>query len=83
MINVRADAQDKEAFRTDAVIKELITSCEAEMKGNGRILIRPSGTEHLIRVMTEGEDPVVAEEICLRLADSIEKRLAELKEAVG
>ena len=83
MINVRADAQDKEAFRTDAVIKELITSCEAEMKGNGRILIRPSGTEHLIRVMTEGEDPVVAEEICRRLADSIEKRLAELKEAVG
>ena len=82
MINVYADANDKAAFKTDEVIKRLISECESEIADSGRILIRPSGTEHLIRVMTEGEDPVVAEAICSRLADSITKRLAELKESV-
>ena len=49
------------------------------MGNHGRILIRPSGTEPLIRVMTEGDDPNIAEGICKKLAENIEKRLAELK----
>ena len=79
MINVHADAADKEAFKTDTVIKEMIAESEKEMGERGRILIRPSGTEHLIRVMTEGEDPAMAEKICHNLAKAIENRLAELK----
>lgn len=82
MINVRADSDDKAAFKTDAVIKELIAESEREMGDGGRILIRPSGTEHLIRVMTEGEDPEMAERVCTRLAQALSERLKELKKAV-
>ena len=52
---------------------------EKEMGEHGRILIRPSGTEPLIRVMTEGDDPEIAERICKDLSQRIEKRLKELK----
>ncbi len=83
MINVHADSEDKATFKTDAVIKELISYSEAKMGGRGRILIRPSGTEHLIRVMTESEDPEMAEKICKHLAAKIEERLKVLKESVG
>lgn len=80
MINVKADADDKEKFKTDEVIKLIISESEKEMGSHGRILIRPSGTEHLIRVMTEGDEPEIAEGICRSLAEKIEKRLAELKQ---
>ena len=79
MINVHADANDKAAFKEDSLIKEIIAESERKMASHGRILIRPSGTEHLIRVMTEGDDPTLAEDICRELAKNIEKRLAELK----
>ena len=79
MINVHADADDKAAFKTDEVIKEIIAQSEREMGSHGRILIRPSGTEPLIRVMTEGDEPEMAERICKDLAERIEKRLKELK----
>ena len=79
MINVRADADAKAAFKTDEVIKAAISECEKEMGNSGRILIRPSGTEPLIRVMTEGEDPEAAERICRELSRTIEKRLRALQ----
>ena len=51
---------------------------EEEMGSHGRILIRPSGTEPLIRVMTEGDEPEIAERICRTLAEKIGKRIKEL-----
>ena len=79
MINLHADADGKSALKTDEVIKEIIAESEKEMGEHGRILIRPSGTEPLIRVMTEGDDPEIAERICKDLSQRIEKRLKELK----
>ena len=79
MINISADADGKAALKTDEAIKNIISNAEEEIKGMGRILIRPSGTEHLVRIMTEGYDPALAERICRNLAEKIEKRLAELK----
>ena len=79
MINVKANAEEKSLLKTDEVIKKLIYECECKMGSAGRILIRPSGTEPLIRVMTEGESPELAEEICRNLASGIENRLNELK----
>ena len=45
------------------------------MEGSGRVLIRPSGTEPLVRVMIEGKDKKVMEAAAKELAKLIEKRL--------
>jgi phosphoglucosamine mutase len=55
-----------EPLETDSVRKR-IASAEAELEGRGRLVIRKSGTEPLIRVMAEGDDPVLVE----RLVDDI------------
>ena len=78
MLNVTANADDKAKFKTDPIIAELIRESEEEMGSHGRILIRPSGTEPLIRVMTEGDEPEIAERICRTLAEKIGKRIKEL-----
>lgn len=81
-INVGADADEKKLLKTDEVIMKHISDGERAMGDSGRILIRPSGTEPLIRIMTEGEDNRLAEEVCKKLADNIEARLHELKRSV-
>lgn len=78
MLNVTATADDKAKFKTDPIIAKLIRESEEEMGSHGRILIRPSGTEPLIRVMTEGDEPEIAESICRSLAEKIGKRIKEL-----
>lgn len=82
MINVHADAEDKKIFKTDEIIKQFIEESEKEMGSHGRILIRPSGTEPVVRVMTEGDSHDLAERICKELADKIDARLRELKKSV-
>lgn len=82
MINVHADAEDKKAFKTDEIIKQIISESEKEMGSHGRILIRPSGTEPLIRVMTEGDSHELSEKICKSLAEKIEARIKELNKSV-
>jgi len=51
----------------DKDVKVRIASAEAELEGRGRLVIRESGTEPLIRVMAEGDDPALVE----RLVDEI------------
>ena len=52
--NVRVD--DKETVMQSPRLAEAIKEMEARMQGQGRILVRPSGTESLVRVMAEGRD---------------------------
>ncbi len=56
----------------NAVVKQTIAEAEGELKGKGRLVIRPSGTEPLIRVMAEGDDEAqverVVDEICAAVA---------------
>ena len=52
-------------------IAEQIAQAEAELGDNGRILVRSSGTEPLLRVMVEAPDQVTAESIAMRLAQSL------------
>jgi phosphoglucosamine mutase len=47
----------------DAVVRQAIADAESELARNGRLLIRPSGTEPLIRVMAEGDDRAQVERI--------------------
>ncbi|NLD18935.1 MAG: phosphoglucosamine mutase [Clostridiales bacterium] len=54
--NARVKSENKQKFEQDAIVKQAIANVESEIKGVGRVLIRPSGTEPLVRVMIEGED---------------------------
>ncbi|RKE83825.1 phosphoglucosamine mutase [Rhizobium sp. AG855] len=55
----------------DAVVKQAIADAEAELAKSGRLVIRPSGTEPLIRVMAEGDDKEQVERIVNGLVDVI------------
>ena len=79
-LNLSADGNDKTTFLVDSEIKREIASAE-ERLGDGRLVIRPSGTEPLIRIMAEGNDPELIRKICEELSGKIEKRLEELKKA--
>lgn len=65
LINITVE--DKEAILTNAELKALIDEKEAELNGEGRILVRASGTEMLIRVMVEAKTT----ELCLEVAQPI------------
>ncbi len=56
-----------------AEIAEAIEALESKFAGEGRVLIRPSGTEPLVRVMIEGKDQGAIEEEATKLAELIEK----------
>lgn len=56
LVNAKVDSNKKYDFEKDAVIRSEIEKAEKEFAGNGRVIIRPSGTEPLVRVMIEGSD---------------------------
>lgn len=53
LVNIRVENSMKDKAMEVPAIREIIEKMEAEMAGNGRILVRPSGTEPLLRVMAE------------------------------
>ena len=69
------DYDKKNQYKEDKEIQEEIEKLEKEFAGNGRVLIRPSGTEPLIRVMIEGENQEYIKEKAERLAKLIEEKL--------
>ena len=75
LINAKVDSDKKNGYKEDSEIKEEIEKLEKEFAGNGRVLIRPSGTEPLVRVMIEGQDKNYIEEKAKSLAKMIENKL--------
>ncbi len=75
LINAKVSTDKKYGYENDAEIKEAIQKLEEEFSGNGRVLIRPSGTEPLVRVMIEGEDQEYITKKAQEIADLIEKKL--------
>ena len=71
LVNVRVATKD--GWEENTVIQEAISQGNAELGDSGRILVRPSGTEPLIRVMAEGPDQAQLDVICNRIADVIKK----------
>ena len=75
LINAKVPSDKKQAYKEDAEIMAMIDSIEKEFAGNGRVLIRPSGTEPLVRVMIEGENQEYIEEKAKEIANLIEEKL--------
>ncbi len=75
LINIRVDNEKKDTWNQNTVIIEYIEKIERENKNSVRILVRKSGTEPLIRVMTEGENSESVNEIAVSIAKVIEEEL--------
>ncbi len=76
LVNAKVDNDNKKIYMKDEDVKEMIDAIESEMEGSGRVLIRPSGTEPLVRVMIEGNDIEKIHSLAQALADLIEKKFA-------
>ncbi len=75
LANARVNDDKKAALSDDPVIQEEIKKIESKFMENGRVLIRASGTEPLIRVMIEGQDQAAIERCAYHLSRLIEQRL--------
>ncbi len=75
LINAKVNADKKYDYEKDEDIKKAIENVEKEFAGNGRVVIRPSGTEPLVRVMIEGEDQKYITQRAKEIVDLIEKKL--------
>ncbi|AIZ45451.1 phosphoglucosamine mutase [Deinococcus radiopugnans] len=72
LVNVRV--ADKKAIARDETVQIAVSKAEAQLAGRGRVNLRPSGTENLIRVMVEGQDAAEIHEIARVLAAVVEER---------
>lgn len=75
LVNAKVNSNKKYDYDKDTEIKEAIDKLEREFAGNGRVLIRPSGTEPLVRVMIEGEDQEYITKKAEEIAKLIEEKL--------
>ncbi len=75
MINVKAD-RDKEVWLDKSVHKSVLDA-ERKLADKGRVLLRPSGTEPLVRVMVEGESADLVNSICQDIANEVEYAAAK------
>ena len=71
LINVRV--KDKHAVMEEETVKQWIQEAESSLQGNGRLLVRPSGTEPLVRVMAEAKTEEQTHALVQDLADKIQK----------
>ena len=75
MINVKVSAFGKARFQDDAEVQEAIEKCKEMLGDEGRILVRVSGTEPLIRVMVEGKDMELITKAANEVAQVVRERL--------
>ena len=73
--NAKVSNDKKYHFAENKVISDRISEIEKLFHGKGRVLIRPSGTEPLVRVMIEGENQEVLEKVAVELVELIEKEM--------
>ena len=73
LVNVRVS--EKDGVMEIPAVKAVIEEVEAEMAGKGRILVRPSGTEPLLRVMAEAETDEKCHEYVMRIVDVVKAEI--------
>jgi phosphoglucosamine mutase len=74
LLNVRVG--DRDALESSRPIAEAVTAETAALEGRGRVLLRPSGTEPVVRVMVEAPTAEECEQVCERLAALVQRELA-------
>lgn len=77
LVNAKVKNELKNSYLENEEIKSEIEKIEAMFQGEGRVVIRPSGTEPLVRVMIEGKDNKKIEDIAKNLANFIEDRIGQ------
>ena len=75
LVNAKVSNENKYKYETDKEIKVEIEKITHKLKDEGRVLIRPSGTEPLVRVMLEGKDQSVLDGYASELVELIQTRL--------
>ena len=75
LVNVRV--KSKAGWDTNPAIRQAIAEAEAKLGDTGRVLVRPSGTEPLIRVMAEGPDQQALDALAAAVADVIVRELGD------
>ncbi len=73
LVNVRV--RDRGALQEASEVHEAVSAADDALKGRGRVLVRPSGTEPLVRVMVEAPTDEEAEEVCTRLVELVGREL--------
>ncbi len=73
LINVRV--RDREALHDADVVTSAVRAEDEALAGRGRVLVRPSGTESLVRVMVEAPTDTEAQEVCDRLVELVQREL--------
>ena len=73
MVNIKVSPEGKLAFHTDPKVKKAIQQATATLNGEGRVIVRPSGTEPLLRVMSEAS----THELCEEKVDAIIAAMAD------
>jgi phosphoglucosamine mutase len=74
LVNVRV--RDRGALEGAATVTDAVSAADQALSGRGRVLVRPSGTEPLVRVMVEAPTDEEADEVCGRLVALVERELA-------
>jgi phosphoglucosamine mutase len=74
LINVKG--VDRTRVKDDVTVAQAVAAAEAELGAAGRVLLRPSGTEPVVRVMVEAGDQATAQDVAERLAQVVRTELA-------
>lgn len=73
IINAKAGDERKKSIKKDKNLLKIIKEVESELTGQGRVVVRPSGTEKVVRVMIEGENKKNIEMYAKKIVKAIEK----------
>ena len=76
LVNAKVKNENKYNYMENKDVADAINALEAQMADEGRVVIRPSGTEPVVRVMLEGSDTEKIEPLARNLAALIEEKLS-------
>jgi phosphoglucosamine mutase len=73
---VNVTGVDRHRVESDEGVTQAVEAASRELGDTGRVLLRPSGTEPVVRVMVEAETQAVADDVAARLVDVVRERLS-------